>query len=97
MRETNNPELLLTRRNAANCLQNWGRLNIPGEICKRLGYWADGDRRIGGVNLIWAPIGNCGNQSFDVKREIQEAETSSMRVPKQSAGADQLVLVKKCL
>jgi len=35
------------------------------------------------VNLIQAFIWNYGNQYLDAKGEIQEAETSSVRVPMQ--------------
>lgn len=35
------------------------------------------------MNLIWASVWNCGNQYLDVKGEVREAETSSMRVPMQ--------------
>ncbi len=40
------------------------------------------------MNLIWAFIGNCGNQLLDVNGEIQEAETSSVRVQMQVTGAE---------
>ena len=40
------------------------------------GYWAGGDRRIGGVNLTRALVRNCGNQSFDAKGEAQVAATT---------------------
>jgi len=36
-----------------------------------------------------------GTRSFDVKGEIQVDETTRTRVPKQSTGADQLVVVVK--
>ena len=35
-----------------------------------------GDRRIGGVNLIWALVRNCGNQDSDAKGEAQVGEAT---------------------
>lgn len=40
------------------------------------GYWTGGGRRIGGVNLIWALVRNCGNQCSDAKGEAQVGETT---------------------
>jgi hypothetical protein len=51
----------------------------------------------GGVNLIWASVGNCGNQNLDVKGEAQKTAILSARVPMQDSGAEQLVVVKKLL
>lgn len=49
------------------------------------------------MNLILAFVGNCGNQLLDVNGEMQEAETSSMRVQMQETGTEQLVVVMKSL
>jgi hypothetical protein len=65
-RETNASEPPLTRRNYANRLRNQGRLTFLGQACQAPDYRAGGDRRIGGVTLIWALVRNCGNQSFDL-------------------------------
>ena len=62
-----------------------------------LGDWAGGNRRRGGVSLIWALVGNCGNQFLDAKRESQGAETLRERVSMQETEAEQLVVVMKHL
>ena len=46
------------------------------KLAGQSGYWAGGDRRIGGVNLIWALVRNCGNQDSDAKGEAQVGETT---------------------
>ena len=68
-----------------------------GGVCKVPDYYADGVRRRGGVNLIWASVGNCGNQLLDVNGETQEAETLSVRVQMQVTGTEQPVVVMKLL
>jgi hypothetical protein len=62
IRKTNKIEPSLTRRKPENCCQNQGRFYFLGSVCRTLGYWTDGNRRIGGVSLIWAFMWNCGNQ-----------------------------------
>ena len=49
------------------------------------------------MSLIWASVGNCGNQHLDDKGEMQETEISSVRVPMQEAGAEQPVVAMKQL
>ena len=49
------------------------------------------------MNLIRAFIKNCGNQDFDANGELQEAETSSIRVQMQGTGAEQLEVAMKLL
>jgi len=68
-----------------------------GGVCKVPDYYADGVRRRGGVNLIWASVGNCGNQLLDDNGETQEAETLSVRVQMQATGAEQPVVAMKLL
>ena len=63
IRETNESEPPLTRRNPETCRRNQGRFYLLGSARRILGYWAGGDRRIGGVNLIRALVRECGNQS----------------------------------
>lgn len=58
-------------------------------------YWLDGGRQIDGAILVQAFMRNVGTWRSDVKGEAQGAGTSRVRVPTRSAGADQLVVVKK--
>jgi hypothetical protein len=81
MRKTNKPEPLLTRRKAANDVKTGISYLFQDKVYRKPDYWVDGIRRKGGVSLIRASVGNCGNQCFDAKGETQEAETSSVRVP----------------
>jgi len=76
VREANESELLLTRGKPENCRQNQGRSQLLGGAYRIPGYWIGGDRRAGGVNLIWALVRNCGNQFSDAKGEAQVAETT---------------------
>ena len=76
IRETNKGEPSMTRRKPQICRQNQGRFYLLGPVCQRPDYWAGGDRRIGGVNLIWALKRNCGDQSADAKGEAQAEETA---------------------
>jgi hypothetical protein len=64
IRETNESEPSMTRRNPENCRQNQGRFYLLGQACRKPDYWASGGRRIGGVKLIQASVWNCGNQSL---------------------------------
>lgn len=99
IRETNASEPPLTRRNPENCRQNQGRFYLLGRACPAPDYGTGGDRRIGGVKLIWAFVWNCGNQSF---RRVEGCEaqghgrsTSGInheaRVPMRSTGTDRSV------
>jgi hypothetical protein len=71
VRETTERKPSLTRRNPETCRRNQGRFYLLGQACRAPEYWAGGDRRIGGVNLTWALMQNCGNQSSDGKGEAQ--------------------------
>ena len=55
-------------------------------------YGPGGGRRRGGASLVQALVWNVGTRRFDVKGEIQVAETARMRVPMQEPGAEQLVV-----
>jgi len=46
-------------------------LGSLGSIWKIPVNCPDGDRHEGGVNLVWASVGNVGTFDFDVKGEIQ--------------------------
>ena len=60
----NKIEPLRTRRKGYRCRQNQERDFLLGQVCWKPEYWAGGDRRIEGMNLIRALVWNCGNQSF---------------------------------
>jgi hypothetical protein len=58
-------------------------------------YCPDGDRQKGGASLVQAFMRNVGTWRSDDKEEVQVEGTMRTRVPMQSAGADQPVLVMK--
>ena len=95
IRETNESEPLMTRRNSENCRQNWKRFYLLGQVCRGPDYWASGDRRIGGVKLIQASMRNCGNQSFRCKGRSTSGRNHEARVLMRNTGADRLVVVMK--
>ena len=57
--------------------------------------WLDGVRYVGGVTLFQALLGNVGTCRLDVKGEVQVVNTTRMRVPRPSTGAEQPVVVMK--
>ncbi len=73
VRETTARKPPLTRRNPETCRRNQGRFYFLGQACRAPDHWVGGDRRIGGVNLTWALMRNCGNQNSDAKGEAQVA------------------------
>jgi len=93
--ETNESKPSMTRRKPQNCRQNQRRFYLLGQACRMLGYWAGGDRRIGGVTLIRALVWNCGNQSFRCKGRSTSGEHRETRVPKRNTGTDRPVRAKK--
>ena len=65
------------------------------EVRQEPAYGLDGDRQKGGAILIQASMRNVGTWRSDEKGETQGARTPRVRVPKRSAGADQLVVAMK--
>jgi len=57
--------------------------------------WLGGVRCIGGVTLFQAFLRNVGTCRLDAKGEIQVGNTTRMRVPMPSTGAEQPVVVMK--
>ena len=57
--------------------------------------WLGGVRCGGGVTLFQALLGNVGTCRLDVKGEVQVVNTTRMRVPMPSTGAEQPVVVMK--
>ena len=57
--------------------------------------WLDGVRCVGGVTLFQAFLRNVGTCRLDAKGEIQVGNTTRMRVPMPSTGAEQPVVVMK--
>jgi hypothetical protein len=95
IRESNESEPSMTRRNPKNCRQNQGRFYLLGQACRAPDYWASGDRRIGGENLIRASVWNCGNQSFRCQGRSTSGRNHETRVPMRSTGTDRSVVVMK--
>jgi hypothetical protein len=91
IRESNESEPSMTRRNPKNCRQNQGRFYLLGQACRAPDYWASGDRRIGGENLIRASVWNCGNQSFRCQGRSTSGRNHEARVPKRNTGTDRPV------
>jgi hypothetical protein len=95
IRETNESEPSLTRRNPGTCRQNQGRFYLLGQACRAPDYWASGGRRIGGVKLIQASVWNCGNQSFRCQGRSPSGRNHEARVPMRSTGTDRPVRAMK--
>jgi predicted transposase YbfD/YdcC len=95
IRESNESEPSMTRRNPENCRQNQERFYLLGQACRALGYWASGDRRIGGENRIQASVWNCGNQSLRCQGRSTSGRNHEARVPKRSTGTDRPVRAMK--
>lgn len=95
IRETNESEPSLTRRNPETCRQNQGRFYLLGQACRAPDYWASGGRRIGGVKLIQASVWNCGNQSFRCQGRSPSGRNHEARVPMRSTGTDRPVRAMK--
>ena len=91
IRETNESEPPLTRRNPETCRRNQGRFYLLGSARRTLGYRAGGGRRIGGVKLIRALVRNCGNQSFRCQGRSTSGIHREASVPMRSTGTDRLV------
>jgi hypothetical protein len=94
IRETNESEPPMTRRNPKNCRQNQGRFYLLGQACRKPDDWASGDRRIGGVKLIQASVWNCGNQSRWQGRSTSGSNHEA-RVSMRSTGTDRFVVATK--
>ena len=95
IRETNESEPPLTRRNPETCRRNQGRFYLLGSVRRILGYWAGGDRRTGGVNLIRAFVWNCGNQSFRCQGGSTSGIHREASVPMRNTGTDRPVRAMK--
>ena len=95
IRETNESEPPLTRRNPETCRRNQGRFYLLGSVRRILGYWAGGDRCIGGVNLIRAFVWNCGNQSFRCQGRSTSGIHREASVPMRNTGTDRPVRAMK--
>lgn len=95
IRESNESEPSMTRRNPKTCRQNRGRFYLPGQACRAPDYRASGGRRIGGENLIQASVWNCGNQSFRCQGRSTSGRNHEARVPMRSTGTDRSVVAMK--
>ena len=95
IRETNESEPSLTRRDPETCRQNQGRFYLLGKACRAPDDWASGGRRIGGVKLIQASVWNCGNPSFRCQGRSPSGRNHEARVPMRSTGTDRPVRAMK--
>jgi hypothetical protein len=68
---------------------------LSGKACRKPDYWASGDRRIGGVNLIQALVWNCGNQSFRCEGKSSSSKSYKAKNPTRSTGTDRPVRAMK--
>src|ERR1019366_1763475 len=95
IREKNESEPPLPRREPEICRRSQGRFYLLGRACQTPDYRAGGDRRIGGVKLIWALARNCGNQSFRCQGRSTSDRNREASVPKRSTGTDRPVRAMK--
>ena len=82
-------------RNGRRCHRNQITIGVCEEVQRGPAYWLGGGRQIDGAILVQAFMRNVGTWRSDAKGETQGAGTPRVRVPKRSAGADQLVVVMK--
>jgi hypothetical protein len=95
IRETNVSEPSMTRRKPDKCRQNQGRVVLLGQAYRKPDYWAGGDRRLGGVNLIRALGWNCGNQWFRCQGKSSSSKSYEAKSPKRNTGTDRPVRAMK--
>jgi hypothetical protein len=94
-RKANTSEPLMSCRKLLNCHRNQTTFAVCEEVQRVPVYWLDGGRQIDGAILVQASVWNVGTWRSDAKGETQRAGTLRVRVPKRSAGTDQLVVVMK--
>ena len=95
IRETNESEPPMTRRNGVKRRQNQGCQVALGQACQEPGDWASGDRRGGGVNRVQASVRNCRNQSLRCEGRSPSGQNHEARVPMRGTGTDRPVRAKK--
>ena len=61
----------------------------------RLRTWLGGVRRVGGVTLFQALLGNVGTGRADAEGEVQVGHTARTSVPMRRTGAEQPVVARK--
>ena len=91
IRETNASEPLLTRREDVFVVKTRGGVFFWYKSIGEPEYRMGGDRRIEGVNLVWALVWNCGNQSFRCEGKSSSSKSYEVKSPKRSTGADRPV------
>ena len=94
-RKANASEPLMSCRKAHKCHRNQTTFAVCEEVQRGPAYWLGGGRQIDGAILVQAFMRNVGTWRSDAKGETQGAGTPRVRVPKRSAGADQLVVAMK--
>ena len=91
IRETNASEPLLTRREDVFVVKTRGGVFFWDKSIGEPEYRMGGDRRIEGVNLVWALVWNCGNQSFRCKGKSSSGSHHKAKRPRRNTGADRPV------
>lgn len=94
-RKANASEPLMSYRKPHNCHRNQTSFAVCEGVQRGPAYWLGGGWRIDGAILVQAFMRNVGTWRSDARGAAQGAGTLRAGVPKRSAGADQLVVVKK--
>ena len=94
-RKANASEPLMSCRKLHNCHRKQTTFAVCDEVQRGPVYWLGGGRQIDGAILVQASVRNVGTWHSDAKGEAQGAGTLRVRVPRRSAGADQLVVAMK--
>jgi hypothetical protein len=81
----------MTRRKAVVVVKTRGVYPSWDKSVGNLSNWADGGRRIEGVNLIQALAWNCGNQSFRCQGKSTSSRSYEAKYPKRNTGTDRPV------
>jgi hypothetical protein len=86
---------LMSCRKVHNCHRNQTSFAVCEGVQRGPAYWLGGGRQIDGAILVQASMRNVGTWRSDAKGAAQGAGTLRARVPRRSAGADQLVVAMK--
>lgn len=94
-RKANASEPSMSCRNGHNRHRKQIAFGVCEEVQREPAYWLGGGRQIGGAILVQAFMRNVGTWRSDAKGEAQGATTPRVRVPRRSAGADQLAVAMR--
>src|SRR5258706_6950074 len=84
IRKTTAREPSMTRRKASTVVKTRAEMGALGLVCRTPDYWADDDRRKGGVTLILASARNCGNQSLRWQGKSPSGQNHEAKLPMRS-------------